>query len=233
VSAAVGVWQDESLYSLMTTQAILIAGIFGLALGAYGVAQELPILSYGDGASVDTIEALRDGSLKPTLSYYGHKRLMLGCMQSMTGLWYSVADESRRQTLAKNCLDYALQYTAKTPIDSFGWVVAARASFIVDDTDGMNRYLAYSKATGPNELWIAAHRVELAEGARAYLSLASRTNADSDLAVMVASFTGIRGVAQRYLSDSEFRERITRIVERLPERDQRRFIGNVRSAASD
>ncbi|TPP03696.1 hypothetical protein [Rhizobium glycinendophyticum] len=217
----------------MASPVILIAGIFGLALGAYGFTQELPVLSYGDGASIGATEALRDGDLKPTSSYYGHKRLMLACMQGMTGLWYSVADDAQRQMLAKNCLDLALQYTAKTPVDSFGWVLAARASFILHNVDGMNRYLAYSKAAGPNEQWIAAHRVELFETARTNLSEINKTNAERDLELMVTSLTGIRSVAQRYLSDADFRERITDIVETLPERDQRRFITNVRRAASN
>lgn len=217
----------------MANPAMLIAGVLGLSLGIYGASKEAPVLGYGISASIETTEAIRNQTLGPTLSYYGHKRLMLECAQSMTGLWYSVADQGQREMLAKSCLRYALEYTDSTPIDSFGWLIAARASFTLNDIDGMNRYLAYSKAAGPNEQWIAAHRVELWEAARSSLSQDNQARANSDLALMVTSLTGIKAVAQRYISDSDFRDRITEIVEKLPERDQRRFISNVRRAAAN
>lgn len=209
----------------------LLGGLVALALGVYAIAKEFPVLTYGDQQSMSATTAIASGSLKTAFSFYGQKRLMAACMQGMTGLWAALAPAEQRKAHASNCLDYAKTYVSHTVVEPLTWVVAARASFILGDHEGLNTYLDYAWRAGRNEQWVGGLRVALAEEARAVLSEANQSNHRSDLALMVMSRYGIAAIANRYWSDIGFRERITDIVEQLPETEQRRFVSSVRRAA--
>lgn len=209
----------------------LLVGVVALLLSFYALARELPVLAYGDQRSIDTTVALVQGDLGGAFSFYGQKRLMASCVQGMTGRWSVLAPLEQRRTLARNCLGHALSFAEATPVEALTWVVASRASFLLGNSEEMNRYLQYAWHAGPNEQWVAGLRVNLAQEAIGILSESNQRRHDSDLSVMVMSRNGISAIAARYWSDQVFRDRITRIVEAMPPEDQRRFIASVRRAA--
>lgn len=217
----------------MTSVAPLLGGLVAVSLSMYAIAKEAPVLTYGDQQSLATTMAIVAGELGGGFSFYGQKRLMAACMQGMTGLWRTLASPEQRQAHARNCLGYALAYAEGTPVESFTWTVAAQASFILGDNEEMNRYLAFARRSAPNEQWLAGLRVNLAENARDILSESNRREHDQDLALMVMSRQGISSIAHRYWTDEPFRERITTIVERMPQEDQRRFVTSVRRATAN
>lgn len=194
-------------------------------------ARELPVITYGTQNSIAVTQAITAGTIRRTYSFYGHKRLMAACMQGMTGIWHTLAPAAESRSHAQNCLEYALTYAHTTPVDSFTWIVAARSSFVLKDLSSINRYLAYAWQTGRNEQWVAALRVNLAEDTYAGLTEINLQRHRSDLSLMVMSRAGIGAIANRYWSDPEFRERISTVVETLPQEDQRRFVSSVRRAA--
>lgn len=209
----------------------MLGGGFALCLSVYAIAREMPVLQYGDQQSLATTVAIAAGELRPAFSFYGQKRLMAGCVQGMTGLWAALATPEQRKSHAEQCLGYAITYTSHTSLEPLTWTVAARASFILGDHEGLNTYLEHAWRSGRNEQWVAGLRVALAEEVRPVLSESNQSNHRSDLALMVMSRSGIAAIADRYWSDLSFRERITAIVEQLPEAEQRRFVSSVRRAA--
>lgn len=206
----------------------LFVGLSALLLSAYAIAKELPVLAYGDQQSIDTTVALVRGDLQRAFSFYGQKRLMAACMQGMTGMWSVLATPEQRLAHAKNCLERALSFAEDTPVEALTWTVASRASLVIGDIEAMNRYLRYARNSAPNEQWVAGLRVNLAEDALATLSDSNRREHNSDLALMVLSRKGISAIAGRYWADEAFRERITAIVEQMPNEDQRRFVASVK-----
>ena len=60
----------------------------------------------------------------------------------------------------------------------------------------------------------------------------ARATHQRDLALLVQSQRGIATIARRYVAQPDFRERITAIVEALPQADQVRFLANVKEATS-
>ncbi|QRF54347.1 hypothetical protein D4A92_22785 (plasmid) [Rhizobium rosettiformans] len=209
----------------------LLGGLAALSLSMYAIAKEAPVLTYGDQESLTTTMAIVRGELGSGFSFYGQKRLMAACMQGMTGFWFSLAAPEQRKAHAENCLGHALSYAENTPLESLTWTVAARASFVLGDHDGLNRYLGYARRSAPNEQWVAGLRVNLAEDALAALSDINRLEHDQDLSLMVLSRKGISAIAGRYWANEGFRERITAVVEKMPNEDQRRFVSSVRRAA--
>jgi hypothetical protein len=210
---------------------LVCGGLTAMFIAVYGFVGESPVLTYGDQGSVAVASSIASGDIAPGFSHYGQKRLMAACMQGMTGMWALLATSEQRKSHAEHCLSYATTYTSHTSLEPLTWTVAARASFVLGDHQGLNTYLDYAWRAGRNEQWVAGLRVALAEEARPVLSESNQSNHRSDLALMVMSRSGIAAIADRYWSDIDFRERITAIVEQLPEAEQRRFVSSVRRAA--
>ncbi|MBC2775876.1 hypothetical protein H6M51_23755 [Rhizobium sp. AQ_MP] len=212
----------------MKASITLIAGVCAVLLSLVVLVREFPVLGYGGQESLSTTVALAQDRLAPAYSFYGHKRLMSACIWGMTGVWQAVAPGGERVAHAQTCLDHALSYASHTTIDSLTWVVAARASYVLGDQEALNKYLDYARRAGPNEQWVAALRVSLAEDAMSLLDAENGENHRSDLTLMVMSRSGIAAIAGRYWSDEDFRERITSVVEQMSNDDKRRFISSVR-----
>lgn len=215
----------------MEAPSLVFGGFAAMCIAVYGFVGEYPVLTYGDQSSVSVASSIANGDVRPGFSHYGQKRLMAACMQGMTGMWAVLATSEQRVSHARNCLGLALSYTSHTYLEPLTWAVAARASFVLGDDEGMNQYLDYSWHAGRYEQWVAGLRVPLAEEARAVLNEPNKANQESDMALMVMSRSGIAAIADRYWSDLDFRQRITEVVEKLPEADQRRFVSSVRRAA--
>lgn len=215
----------------MKSPIALIVGVCAVLLSMVALVREFPVLDYGGQQSISTTVAIAQDSLSPPYSFYGQKRLMSACIQGMTGVWQAVAPDDQRVAHAKTCLNHSLNYASHTTVDSLSWVVAARASYILGDQEALNRYLDYARRSGPNEQWVAALRVALAEDAMPLLDADNAEDHKSDLALMVMSRSGIAAIARRYWADQDFRERITSVVEQMSNDDQRRFVSSVRRAS--
>lgn len=132
--------------------------------------------------------------------------------------------------LASRCLDIANAVTAKSPVNSFAWMIAASASAQMKDWPAFNDSLGASAATGPYEGWVARLRIGLAEDNYDRLSTAMKTSHDHDLALLVSSWKAVPAIASRYVRDEAFRERMAAVLKSAPPADQKRFISSVNSA---
>ena len=118
----------------------------------------------------------------------------------------------------------ALEAVELMPTYSYGWFALAYTDALAGNWDAMNEHLYRSQVTGQASQWVAEQRVAVAESYREHLDARSRGSNDADLQMLVLSQRGIRSIAARYVNDPTFRERITTIVEALPQQTQRRFI---------
>lgn len=126
--------------------------------------------------------------------------------------------------LPRLCLARADAVATTSPSYSLAWYVGALAAAHQGDWPGMNHRLLRSQETGRYEQWIGEMRVDLAETYLPELSAEALQGHDGDLRMLVQTSRGIRSIADRYVRDNTFRERITAIVESLSPEDQQRFL---------
>jgi hypothetical protein len=207
-----------------------------LLLGAGGwiaYREALPYFFQGGNGTERVVAALAFSS-SPPISSPSRRSVLLDCteaLEALNSLEMRFLGEDVRGQVVDYCDRLAMQITATAPTDAFAWFVAAQASASREDWAGMNRRLDKSRQMGPNELWVAQFRARLAEDHYGALDEATSEGRIEDIKMLVTSGLGIRAVAERYVRDPAFRERVTQIVETLPELDQRRFATNVRLAA--
>ncbi len=164
------------------------------------------------------------------LSSYSKLLVMTDCFHIVLGYGgIDMVDEAVRSVVSK-CADRASDIVKTTPTDSFAWLVRAAASARLLANDDFNVALQQSQLTGPNEQWIARFRVNLAETYLTQLSARSVTSEEADLRLLASSEKGVRLIAQRYISNPDFRARITAIVERMPQERQIVFLKSVKKS---
>jgi hypothetical protein len=117
------------------------------------------------------------------------------------------------------------------PSHSYGYYIEALARFALGEADMAVAALERSQAVGPNEQWLAERRVGVAETHYAALEAYAGTGHLADLALLAQSRRGIRSIAARYVANPDFRERVTAVVETLPDEIQQRFVAVVRAEA--
>lgn len=164
------------------------------------------------------------------LSSYSKTLVMKDCYRIV--LAYSdidMIDEAVR-TVVSTCAGRAAQIVSVTPTDSFAWLVRAAASVRLLAKDDFNAALKQSQLTGPNEQWIARFRVDLAETHFSQLSSETVASETADLRLLASSERGVALIAQRYVSNPDFRARITAIVETMPQDRQIVFLRNVKKS---
>ena len=175
---------------------------------------------------------LADGAEFVGLSTTAKRIVLDNCYDGLVAVYARTQPADRRDRLAEECRKVIDEMVARTPAHSFAWFVGAHAAARLDDTEGVIERLRQSQITGPNEQWITELRVQLAETYLDRLPADVRALHDRDLALLAASAKGVESIAARYVRDPSFRERITAIVEKMPQSDQRRFLSNVRRAAA-
>lgn len=164
------------------------------------------------------------------LSSYSKLTVMSDCFRLV--LSYSdidMVDETVRGVVSR-CADRAAEVVKTTPTDSFAWLVRAAASVRLAANEDFNIALQNSQLTGPNEQWIARFRVNLAENYFSALNPRSLKSEEADLRLLVSSEKGIQLIAKRYISNPDFRARITTVVETMPPRRQAVFLKVVKQA---
>lgn len=212
--------------SLLVASACLAVG------GGLAANQELNVFAAGGADAATRFRALAAGDYQPGPSIFAQRQLLDSCVEAISGLYGSLrADEDRRPVL-EQCLGYADAAAAQNPSTSYAWYVGALAASELDDIAGFESRILRSQATAPNEQWLAQLRVGLVEDRYAEASEPVRAGETTDLRLLVASNQGIASVSRRYVADPQFRQRITDIVESMPEADQARFVSTIRSLAA-
>ena len=167
----------------------------------------------------ERFDVLASGDIDVGLSSASHTLFLNNCYEALTSVAARL-QPARRASVAANCLASADRISAEEPANSFAWYVAALSAAKGGDIPGMVRRLRMSQISGPSEQWIVELRVDLAEDHLAALTL------------LAQSQRGVSSIAQRYVRQADFRERITALVEKLPAAQQQRFLDYVRGAAS-
>jgi hypothetical protein len=133
------------------------------------------------------------------------------------------------QDLQQACAELSERIARDAPTFSLSWAVAARAAAVAGDWSKMNRFLRASQLTGPNEQWVGRIRFEVADTHYKDLDEDGRSLYEKDLQMLILSNQGIPYIARQYVLDVSFRERLTKVLERMSEADQRRYIGVLQS----
>lgn len=201
-----------------------------LALGAWTLAREAAQYLV-TGTRIERVAALPDEPPFPGLALSTRQDNLRDCVYALnrrSSLQVRYVSETLGETLPSRCGAMALEAVEQMPTYSYGWFVLAYADALMGDWNAMNAHLHLAQQTGQASQWVAEQRVALAETYRAHLDASTLAGNEADLTLLVRSERGIGSIAARYISDPAFRERITAIVETMPEDIQCRFIGVLR-----
>ena len=214
-----------------------IVAIAVVVLAAIPITIEFRGLS-GSGA-IPRIQAqtVSRGQMLPGWSTIAHKRFANRCYVLLTGRLLhpgeAPLDPALNAEVRTGCAAGLESIVRHSPGDAVAWASLALVRAQTADVPGLLEALARSRATAPDELWVASRRVELAEPMLPFLSAADAQGHRQDMLVLAQSLRGVRQIASRYVTDLEFRDRIITLVETLPAEEQMRFLQNVRRAARD
>jgi len=161
------------------------------------------------------------------LSQHSYQASLSDCIQRLDSLYWRTRPGKEREMLASACDELATRAVAAMPSFSFAWFAGASAASALGDIDQMNLSLLRSELTGPSEQWIAEARVDLSEAHRKDLDAGAARAEDADLKILAQGQSGIGSIVRRYLSDPEFRPRITSLIETLPATVQQHFLDTI------
>jgi hypothetical protein len=223
--------EQSQRWRIMVRQRKWIAMVCCLLIAAasgYGLRRELAPFTAKPIEQALTPSAFADEDFGYGLSSYSKTLVMKDCFRIV--LAYSdidMIDKAVRDVVSR-CAARAADIVATTPTDSFAWLVRAAASVRLLANDDFNAALRQSQLTGPNEQWIARLRVDLAENYFSRLSAETIKSEAADLKLLASGHKGVAVIARRYVSDPDFRARITAIVEAMPQDRQVAFLNNVK-----
>ncbi|SOH95446.1 hypothetical protein SAMN06273572_11125 [Monaibacterium marinum] len=211
--------------------------IYPAIAGVLLVVAAIPVLTselgavLGAGHSQSTrMQAMESGRPRVGLSTDSHKRALDLCIDTISDVGILQADEAQRQAILTHCETQADHALAHAPSDSFIWWVKAVLEIERGNIPDAFTALEYSRQTAPYELWIALRRARLDERIEVLQTETQQAlGQDADLLVLAQSRRGVGRLAQRYLSDEQFRNRIVGLIETLTPAEQRRFLRNVRN----
>lgn len=211
--------------------AVLTGAAMLTAAGAVTAYQELDAFSAGGLGPADRFAALRSKSYHAAPSLLGKRLVLDACVEAIGGLYGRMQAEADRRLVFEHCRSEADAIARDMPSYAYAHYVGARTAALLGDVAGFNARVARSQITGPNEQWVAELRVALVEDNFEVIAPDVAERHLADLRLLVASQRGIASISSRYIKVPAFRERITAIVETMPEADQARFVANVRYAA--
>lgn len=210
-----------------TTLHLVLGGVGALMLAGGAGAMFLEGQSYLSGPTTAAQRILALDSTPVPLSSEVQRDNLTDCFDSLRdtiSFEYIELTPEQQAQLPQRCLERADAITASSPSYSLAWYVGALSAATQSNWDGMNLRLLQSQQTGRYEQWIGEMRVDLAETYLPHLSQDTAIAHERDLRMLVQTSQGIRAIADRYVNDATFRERITAIVETLPGEDQQRFL---------
>src|SRR5690606_33940252 len=120
----------------------------------------------GGATAIGRVAAMPDGSASVGLTLLSQHTALLDCEQTLRSaqsLEMRYLTEDRRQRLTDICADMAGNILARSPADSFAWLVAALAAAQRGDNDAFNQAFIRSYDNGRHEGWLANMRVTAAE----------------------------------------------------------------------
>ena len=217
-----------------TSMIMATMGIVLVAAGIFTVRSESSAYLAGGPGSVQRVASWVQTDVAPGLSTRTIKLTLLDCanvLNAPESLEMRYQDDAIRAEMPATCREIADKVTLDEPTFSYGWYVGALASAAMQDWAAMNDHLVRSRAAGPTQAWVTIQRVLFAEGNYDQLAPAGRAANDLDLSFLVSNGYGLDQLAELYFAETDFRHRITAIVETLPALEQRRFIGAVRAAS--
>jgi hypothetical protein len=229
--------QDLNIRELMHISAPLARSAPLFVIGALAVLiggdvawrEGLPFLSLGV-APRDSVAVFERGDVTPGLSYASQQLVLGDCLRTLDGLYLRTRPPAERASMARACRTLASAATRATPTSSFAWYALARTAAVLGDVPAMNAALVTSGRTGPNELWLAVMRVDLAESLRPQLSPAAAALDDADLGLLIANRRGFDTIRARFVTDPAFRARLMQLVEQLPEASRGQAMGLLNEA---
>ena len=211
--------------------AVLAGGLVLGAAGAVTAYQEFEVFAAGGLSPADRFAALVQGSYHAAPSILGKRLVLDACLEATNGFFGMMQPGADRTAMLEHCRAEADRIAAEVPSYAFAHLIGALAAAKLGDADGFNRRMLQAQITAPNELWVAELRVPVVEDQIANISPEVLARQEADLRLMVASNRGVASISERYIHEPDFRERITAIVETMPEAEQRKFISRVRQAA--
>jgi len=201
--------------------ALLFAGYLGEVEGSvfqYGPVQDLTFRKRALESAVDI-----------GYSYYSTNRFLNSCLNGLRSFEQQLATDADRDAFATICRQKSDRILRFAPFNPLASTVKATAAQQLGDFSDMNTSLAKGQRIAPNEQWLAIGRYQLAVENVGSLSAEAKIAYNADLALLAQSKFGVRAIAQRYVSDPDFRENITNIVSTLPDETQKRFLNSVRT----
>lgn len=217
--------RNRSIALLVVSLSLLLASV------AAGWAELSPLLG-GDRTEAQTYELLAAGDLPKGLSLASRRLALFRCTDAMTSLRHLAQPRAVATEVSGVCANLAQVTLRDDPSNSLAWLLMSIVRADEGDLQGFAADLQRSQQTGPAEQWLAGMRVELAETHRDDIGDEALAFMDGDLALMAESSAGVAAIAQRYVNQPDFRERITRVVETLSPEVQVRFLNWVTAAAA-
>ncbi len=200
-------------------------------LGIWIFAQEAQSYALNAATPITTI-ALRNTSDPVGMGITTRRDVLEECdivLRSAKSFELMLLNDVGFQDLQQACAELSERIARDAPTFSLSWAVAARAAAVAGDWSKMNRFLRASQLTGPNEQWVGRIRFEVADTHYKDLDEDGRSLYEKDLQMLILSNQGIPYIARQYVLDVSFRERLTKVLERMSEADQRRYIGVLQS----
>lgn len=216
---------NSSRRILMIASLCLVAGAGWLGY------REAAYYLYAGATPDEHVATVLSAALPPGPSASVRRLMLSDCATAINTARLNNAYAQTRTEVYRRCGETADAIAGSNPADSYAWYLGAYIHGLEGDTAGLNERLRKSQETAPGKQWLGVLRVALAENNYADLTEAVRTNNDKDLLMLVRSRRGIEAIARRYITQPQFRERITAIVETLEPAYQATFLTNVRNAA--
>lgn len=210
---------------------LLIALSLLISSGIALVAEARPFFA-AVGNRADRFEAIYQDRIRIGFSQLSARVVLDSCTEATTSVYGRMQPVDRRNVVIANCIGQSNLISEAMPTNGLAWYVGAFLAAEQTDFDAMNSHLEHSYRTSPNEQWIAELRVKLAEKFFEQLDESYGDLHRRDLAMIVQNSRGIRNIAARWVRYPDFRERITEIVNELPEQSQAKFVRRVRAAAA-
>ena len=158
------------------------------------------------------------------------KTVLGDCYVAMAGVFGKLRPVQDQKAVRENCLSTALAITSSTPVNSYAWLVAAKAASGLENYADLNLYLSRSRETGPNESWLASLRTELAEANFDLLGEGNRAAYVQDVGIVLEDQLAREALARRFALIEGARPVILAAVESQSEVLQSRFLDAVRRA---
>ena len=213
--------------------AIFIFTIFLAIISGFAFLIEIKPFLASNTSPTARFNILEKNNVTASLSLSANRLKLNNCLEALAGPIGMAQPTSRRKNVLTSCQKLARNITKSMPTHAFAYYIGAFASAELRQYETFNFQVVASQKTAPNEQWLAELRVDLVEDKREYINTQTNLSQNKDLTLLAKSAKGVKSIANRYVKQPKFRERITSLVETLSPNEQREFIRNVKTAARE